>query len=185
MRLTRRDLLVGAAASTALACGSGESNAGDAAVEGCTEPSTGSAAPYCLVQAKRVRVAGAASLTAGQSLLVNVDDTTAVIVARDTQGFHALSAICPHACCLVSLCRDAGCTTLSPSPPACGATGVAEADPSAPSLVCPCHGSSFRLSDGAALTGPATSPLPAYAIAVEGSDAIVDTGVSVDPAQRV
>ena len=30
------------------------------------------------------------------------------------------------------------------------------------SVVCPCHGSTFSLKDGALLHGPATAPQPAY-----------------------
>lgn len=97
-----------------------------------------------------MRVAAAAALEEGRAVLLNVDDNTAVIVARDAGGFHALAAICTHACCIVSLCGNAGCTSLSKSPGMCEATPVAAGDSSGPSALCPCHGSTFRLSDGAA-----------------------------------
>jgi Rieske Fe-S protein len=33
---------------------------------------------------------------------------------------------------------------------------------------CPCHGSTFKITDGSVVTGPATSPLTAAKIAVSG-----------------
>lgn len=136
------------------------------------------------MEAALVRVVGAATLTVGQAVLTNIDDNTAVIVARDSRGYHALSAICTHACCVVSLCRNAACTELTPTPAECRATQVAENDPEGESILCPCHGSTFRLSDGVALTGPTSTSLPAYALSLDGDDVVVDTGTRVDPMWR-
>ena len=137
------------------------------------------------MEAKQLRVAGARTLASGQAVLLNLDDNTGVIVARDGAGLHALSAICTHACCLVSLCGDVACTELSASPGACEESDRAAGDAAGASILCPCHGSTFRLSDGGVLQGPATRPLPAYALALDGDDVIVDTGTHVDAAARV
>jgi Rieske Fe-S protein len=134
---------------------------------------------YCLVEAFVVRVVGVASLSVGESILANVDDNTAVIVGRDDAGLFARSAICTHACCVVSLCTDETCTDLFPTPDACGTSG-----PAGTHALCTCHGSRFQLSDGAVLNGPATRPLPAYALTLDGDDALVDTGTLADPSTR-
>lgn len=175
--MNRRELLVGLAA-----CGA--CKGGDTGPRGvCTAPSAGSDALYCLVGAVKVLVPGGADLQAGEAILANVDDNTAVILARDDAGLYARSGICTHACCVVALCTDASCAALTSSPAACEATDIVRPDP-ASGVFCPCHGSTFRLSDGAALTEPARTPLPAYAVTVDGSDAWVDTGVLVEASVR-
>jgi nitrite reductase/ring-hydroxylating ferredoxin subunit len=179
LRASRRSLLVFAAACAA--CGSqGSSDAG----KECVAATTGRASRYCLLTDERVQVRGGAVLRVGEALVFNVDDNTAIILARDEQGHFARSAICPHACCVVALCSDTACGGLTPSPPSCGASAIVHPDPSA-GVVCPCHGSQFRLSDGAVLTGPARAPLRAYAVELDGTDAWVDTGTEVDPAKRL
>ena len=185
-QLTRRQLVCSTAACAGLAACGGPSAGTDSQVDtgGCATPSAGTDPPYCLVSASVVRVTGAVTLSVGQAVLANVDDDTAVIVARDAGGLHALSAICTHACCIVALCRDASCASLTPTPAACGATDVATADAEGEGVICPCHGSAFRLSDGVALSGPATAPLPSYAVTLDGQDVLVDTGTTVDPAWR-
>ncbi|MGZ4530683.1 MAG: Rieske (2Fe-2S) protein [Mycobacterium sp.] len=75
---------------------------------------------------------------------VIVDD---IVVTQPSPGvFKGLSATCTHAGCTV--CDVVGGT-----------------------INCPCHGSKFNL-DGSVANGPATRPLPAEAISVQG-DSIV------------
>src|SRR5207245_1815513 len=138
---------------------------------------------YCLLSAQRVRVAGGVALQNGEAVLVNADDNTAVILARDVEGLYARSAICTHACCIVALCESAACGRLTPSPKACEATAIVRPD-AAQGIVCPCHGSTFSLLDGSVIKGPARKPLPAFAVIVDGDDAWVDTGRQVDPTAR-
>ena len=70
-----------------------------------------------------------------------------VVVTQPTEGeFAAFSAICTHRQCVVS--------------------GVTE------TIDCRCHGSKFSITDGSVTTGPATEPLGAVPITVEG-DSIV------------
>jgi nitrite reductase/ring-hydroxylating ferredoxin subunit len=187
--IPRRRLLLAfvAGASFPLGCGStgGGARSGTAS-PGCAAPSDGgTGTAYCLVESRIVRVKGARSLAVGDAVLTNIDDNTAVIVARDSGGFHALSAICTHACCLVTLCRDAACSQLTSNPGECASTEPASGDVGGTAIACPCHGSSFRISDGAPTGGPARRSLPSYALTFEGEDGLVDTGRSADPSSRV
>jgi Rieske Fe-S protein len=65
-----------------------------------------------------------------------------VVVTQPARGvFKAFSAICTHVGCV--------CNVVSNG-----------------TINCPCHGSEFKISDGAVVTGPAPAPLPARTIAV-------------------
>ncbi len=76
---------------------------------------------------------------------VIVDD---IVITQPLAGeFTGLSAVCTHKGCNVDRVAD----------------GV---------IVCPCHGSKFNL-DGTVANGPATKPLEAKAIVVQG-DSIVE-----------
>ncbi|MDG9715765.1 Rieske (2Fe-2S) protein [Streptomyces sp. DH24] len=67
-----------------------------------------------------------------------------VVVTQPTAGtFKAFSAKCTHQGCAVS--------------------GVADGV-----IICPCHNSTFSVADGSVQKGPATKPLPAEQITVEG-----------------
>lgn len=67
-----------------------------------------------------------------------------IVVTQPTEGeFKAFSAICTHQ----------GCPVESSS----------EGD-----IPCPCHGSRFSLEDGSPVSGPATAPLAAVEITVDG-----------------
>ena len=74
-------------------------------------------------------------------------DKKIVITQPQSGAFHAFSAVCTHA----------GCTVGSVS----GGT-----------INCPCHGSRFNISTGAVVNGPATSPLPAVSIKVQGTSIV-------------
>lgn len=56
--------------------------------------------------------------------------------------------------CLDDVCVHAGCSL---------AGGSLEGQ----SIICPCHGSQFRLSDGSVINGPATMPEPTYDVRVQ------------------
>ncbi len=51
---------------------------------------------------------------------------------------------------------------------------LAEGEVSGDAVECPRHGASFDLRTGAALSFPATRPVPAYQAEVEGNDVFVD-----------
>ncbi|MFJ7338541.1 Rieske (2Fe-2S) protein [Streptomyces sp. NPDC101110] len=68
-----------------------------------------------------------------------------VVVTQPEEGqFKAFSAICTHQHCLVGSVSDG-------------------------TINCPCHGSKFKIADGAVAHGPATQPLPAEQITVDGN----------------
>ncbi|MFD8231861.1 Rieske (2Fe-2S) protein [Streptomyces sp. NPDC059696] len=97
---------------------------------------------------------GTASGSAGQAL-ADIDEIPVgggkifadekVVVTQPEQGqLKAFSAICTHQHCLVG-------------------------SVSGGTINCPCHGSKFKITDGAVAHGPATQPLPAEQITVEGN----------------
>jgi Rieske Fe-S protein len=68
-----------------------------------------------------------------------------VVVTQPQAGtFKAFSAVCTHQGCLVTEVQDG-------------------------TIVCPCHGSAFKVSDGSVAQGPASRPLAARRIKVDGS----------------
>ncbi len=142
---------------------------------------------YCIVDSGNVRIKGGAKLPVGEAQLYNVDDNSAVVLARDDRGLFAISAICTHMCCLLTLCNDEGCSKPLINPGDCQMTPPAQPSKTAFALICPCHGSTFRL-DGTVEHGPvtptmgATLPLPHYAMSIDGEDAVVSIGqmVSMD-----
>lgn len=68
-----------------------------------------------------------------------------VVVTQPEEGdFKAFSAVCTHQGCIVSSVSDE-------------------------TINCACHGSKFKIADGAVARGPATRPLPAEEITVSGN----------------
>ena len=76
-----------------------------------------------------------------------VVDKKVVVTQPEAGEYKAFSAICTHQGC-----------------PVTQVTGTID---------CPCHGSKFSLTDGSPVAGPATSPLPAMEVAVEGDSLTV------------
>ena len=76
-----------------------------------------------------------------------IDGKNIVITQPRAGTFKAFTAVCTHQGCIVS--------TVS------GGT-----------IDCPCHGSKFSIKDGSVVNGPATSPLAAIAIKVEGTSIV-------------
>lgn len=192
--LDRRGFLriLGSAAAGAFAgCGGGPSGAPGADLDGsgadlaaaCHTPSAGAAPGYCLVEPIVARVPGARRLAAGQVILFNVDDKSAVIVARDAGGLYARSAICPHQCCLIAPCGDVACTEVRTNPGDCAAAAPVALVVPGRAFICPCHGSEFD-ADGGVLSGPAAAPLPALPLTFDGDDALVDLGARAARAAR-
>jgi Rieske Fe-S protein len=73
-----------------------------------------------------------------------IDGENIVITQPQSGSFRAFSAICTHEGCFVSSVSNG-------------------------TINCPCHGSKFSIKDGSVVKGPATRPLAAIAIKVEGA----------------
>ncbi len=71
-------------------------------------------------------------------------DEKVVVTQPEESDFKAFSAVCTHRGCVVASVADG-------------------------TINCACHGSRFKITDGAVVAGPATRPLPAEKITVEGN----------------
>jgi Rieske Fe-S protein len=71
-----------------------------------------------------------------------------IVITQPTAGaFHAFTAVCTHAGCIVD---QVGGGTID----------------------CPCHGSKFSANNGSVVNGPAASPLAAVSIKVKGTNIV-------------
>lgn len=84
----------------------------------------------------------AASVPVGGGIVLK--DVPVVVTQPSAGQFAAFSAMCTHSQCKVSEVRREG-------------------------IFCGCHGSVFRVTDASIVRGPATTPLPAITVSVDGS----------------
>ena len=136
---SRRVLLAGAGVTCA------------AMLAGCTthDASNGGSAPATSGAATSAASAPAAAALAATSQVPDgggkiIDGINIVITQPQSGSFKAFSAICTHQGCIVNSVSNG-------------------------TINCPCHGSKFSIKDGSVVNGPATRPLPAIAIKIEGT----------------
>lgn len=87
----------------------------------------------------------AADVPVGGGVILDLQD--GIVVTQPSAGvFKAFTAVCTHEGCVVTSVSDG-------------------------TILCPCHGSKFRIADGSVAEGPAKSPLKA--IPVKVSDGII------------
>jgi Rieske Fe-S protein len=156
---SRRAVLIGAGATcAAMLTGCTTYDANNGGFVGQTSASASSASGAAAASG----AASGASTAAGDAPAANALTTTAqvpdgggriidgkniVITQPEAGSFKAFTAVCTHQGCIVS--------TVS------GGT-----------INCPCHGSRFSIKDGSVVNGPATQPLAAIAIKVEGTSIV-------------
>ncbi|MFD3722693.1 ubiquinol-cytochrome c reductase iron-sulfur subunit [Streptomyces sp. NPDC058674] len=147
-RTTRRTVLAAGAATLAggalAACG-GESDTGTKAPSEPASAATPSAAASEPVAAGAKTIAKAADVPVGGGTVLK--DQKLVITQPTAGTYRCFSAVCTHTGCLVNKVADG-------------------------SIDCPCHGSTFKDTDGAVTKGPATRPLPERKITVAADGSI-------------
>lgn len=156
--LSRRRALSGAATlgvgvPLLAACGGGDDGAAkDPASAPATDPPSTASSPTATETAAGTPSSGGGSgggLVAAGDVPVGggviVKDAELVVTQPAAGEFKAFSAICTHQGCLVGSVSDG-------------------------QIHCPCHGSSFSISDGAPQGGPAQSPLSEVAVTVAGDE---------------
>lgn len=147
--INRRRALSGTAAIAVgvpvlAACGSDDdSTASDPATSEETTPSPSEAEPSSDGTSTPAAdaLASASDVPVGGCFVVAASK---VVVTQPTEGdFKAFSAVCTHQGCLVESSSEG-------------------------EIPCPCHASRFSLEDGSPVSGPASSPLEAVEISVDG-----------------
>jgi Rieske Fe-S protein len=119
----------------------------------------GEEAPSSAAPAASAPAAGMGSATPAGTLLGMVTDIPVgggkvfldqkVVVTQPTKGvYKAFSAVCTHVGCI---CNKVANGTID----------------------CPCHGSEFKITNGAVVTGPAPTPLPTRTITVSSQGQIL------------
>ncbi|MCB5292149.1 ubiquinol-cytochrome c reductase iron-sulfur subunit [Arthrobacter sp. SO3] len=106
-----------------------------------TPASTASAAPSAPA-GTAVRVGKLGDVEVGGTVTGKIEGKTVVIFRKDEKTVLAYDATCTHAGCPVA--------------------------PAGEDFECPCHGSSFKGSDGSVVNGPARSPLAKLNAAIDG-----------------
>lgn len=151
--IDRRRALTGTAALAVgvpvlAACGSDETTATDSASSSgspSSSPSASESGSDGTATPSADALAATSDVPVGGCLVVS---SAKIVVTQPTEGdFKAFSAVCTHQGCLVE--------------------SSSEGD-----IPCPCHASKFSLEDGSPISGPASSPLEAVDITVDG-DSIV------------
>lgn len=127
------------------------------AVAACGSSGSADAASSAPASSAAASSAPASSAAAGAAASVSdipvgggvILDEPAVVITQPTEGdIKAFTAICTHQGCLVSEVVNN-------------------------EIICPCHQSKFSAVDGSVISGPATEPLSAAGVAVEGGSVVL------------
>ncbi|MFP1629617.1 Rieske (2Fe-2S) protein [Streptomyces sp. 5K101] len=150
MDTRRRSVLAaGAAGAVALVTGCADGDGGDAPQSPAEGAATGNTKPKdgaLTASPDGEELARTADIPVGGGTVFKEQE---VVVTQPTAGqFKAFSAICTHQRCAVGSVSD----------------GL---------INCACHGSKFRIEDASVAAGPATRPLPAKQITVEGDSILL------------
>lgn len=151
--VTRRTVLGGAAAvggsAVLAACGSGDD--GDSTDTTGTDGDAAEATDGADAADSGADAAGGEALVAAAEVPVGggvIIGAARVVVTQPSEGdFKGFSSTCTHQGCQVS-----------------SVDGDA--------IRCACHNSTFSVTDGAVLGGPATAPLPEVAVALDGDQVV-------------
>jgi 3-phenylpropionate/trans-cinnamate dioxygenase ferredoxin subunit len=100
-----------------------------------------------------IKVAVAGDIPAGEARRFEVDGRLVAVANLGDEGFRAVDAICSHA----QYFLDEG-----------------EVDVDFETIECPKHGSTFDLNTGKPRTLPATMPVRAYPVKMEGDDILIE-----------
>ncbi|MEU0970087.1 Rieske (2Fe-2S) protein [Streptomyces sp. NPDC005917] len=144
---TRRTVLTTGASALAVCCvgcsnKSNSSSESSASASASASASTGASASASTGAPAGKALAQTSDIPEGGGAIFKEQK---IVVTQPKKGeFKAFSAICTHE----------GCTVTQVT----GGT-----------IDCPCHGSKFHIADGSVAHGPATRPLPAEPIKVEGN----------------
>ncbi len=91
--------------------------------------------------------------------------STQKYVVNQEGRFLILPAEANKAIAVYWKCVHLGCTVPTPNASLGG------------NMICPCHGSQYKGTDGDLIQGPATRPLDWMPITIEGGNVVVDTGI--------
>jgi 3-phenylpropionate/trans-cinnamate dioxygenase ferredoxin subunit len=100
-----------------------------------------------------IKVANTSDIPEGEARRFEVDGRLVAVANLGEEGFRAVDAICSHAHYFL----DEG-----------------EVDVDFETIECPKHGSTFDLNTGKPRTLPATTPVRAYSVKVEGDDILIE-----------
>jgi Rieske Fe-S protein len=130
-----------------VACGGGGAAEASSSAAASSAPASSAAASSAPASSAAAgAVANVSDIPVGGGVIL---DEPAVVITQPQAGeVKAFTAICTHQGCLVSEVVDN-------------------------EIICPCHQSKFSAVDGSVITGPATAPLSAAGVAVEGGSVVL------------
>jgi 3-phenylpropionate/trans-cinnamate dioxygenase ferredoxin subunit len=100
-----------------------------------------------------VKLCSATEIPEGEARRFELGERLVAVANLGNEGFRAVDAICSHA----HYYLDEG-----------------EVDSEDETIECPKHGSTFDLNTGRVLTLPATLPVEAYTVKLEGDDILIE-----------